>query len=182
MSYLTDHLDRGELVVYRARVCGVSYIGAFLWLLLTLWPGDLAVIGSTELALTDRRVIGKHGLFVKHGIALLYKDLERINVTHGVLGRLLGFGTVTVIARDGRRLAFKGIADPLDLQRRADEFVERAILGRPLPRFEDKVDDVEAPDIPKRRPLPPPGKEASPPDAIKKTPVLPDMPKDTTTW
>lgn len=180
MSYVSDTLEHGELVVHQTHVSSISYIAAALWLLLTMSPGGLAKMSSTELVLTDRRVIGKHGVIARHSIAVPYKELERISVSRGVLGRLLGFGMVTVVGRDGRKVKFKGIARPRELQAKADEFIEMAVLGRRLPRFEE-VAEVAPPSAPP--PAPRMEEVVSPPsEPARKTPILPKKPQDPNAW
>lgn len=39
--------------------------------------------------------------------------VESVNVDQGILGRILGYGVVTVIGTGGTRETFQSIADPL---------------------------------------------------------------------
>ena len=183
MAYVDEMLDPGEQVIYRARVGTFFYIGALLWapayFLLTLSPGPVFSISSTELALTDRRVIGRYGVLLKQKIALSYRELERIHVSRGLLGWLLGYGKVTVIGFDGRRMVFKGIADPLELQRCADERIEKAILGHALPRLGDALPGASPSPAPP--PVPRMGQGVLPPESAK-APVFGKKSKDPTAW
>lgn len=133
--YVETLLERGETVTYRAQVRWVAYVTALLWFLLALWPGEISRLASTELALTNRRLIGKRGLFFRQAIALPHKQVESVRVRQGGLGRLFDYGSVVVRSKEGRKLTFRGIAYPLELQQVVEEAVEVAILGKTLSHF-----------------------------------------------
>jgi uncharacterized membrane protein YdbT with pleckstrin-like domain len=144
MSYLDDHLLAGERIVYRARLhwtiflasiivvlLGValaillqvvepaySYAGiglAGIGLLLAIGPAIRYV--TSEFAVTDKRVLGKVGFVERESDETLLSKVEAIAVDQGILGRLLGFGTVTITGTGGTQGVFSGIADPLQFRR-----------------------------------------------------------------
>jgi membrane protein YdbS with pleckstrin-like domain len=144
MSYLDDHLLAGERIVYRARLhwtifltsIVVVLLGVVLWILLqALEPaysfaglglagiGLLLAIGpgiryvTSEFAVTDKRVLGKTGLIERESDETLLSKVEAISVDQGVIGRVLGFGTVTITGTGGTQKVFSGIAEPLEFRR-----------------------------------------------------------------
>lgn len=50
----------------------------------------------TELAVTDRRVIYKHGFIRRHTVEMNMNKIETVLVDQSLLGRMLDFGTVHV--------------------------------------------------------------------------------------
>jgi uncharacterized membrane protein YdbT with pleckstrin-like domain len=68
---------------------------------------------STELAVTDRRVIYKTGLFRRYTIEINRSKVETVGVNQSLLGRFLGFGTVTVRGTGGSFEPIPFIGDPL---------------------------------------------------------------------
>ena len=132
MSYIDNLLEPGETIRTRAHVHRISYIGALILLAALMTPGRLSGLASTELALTEKRVIGKTGLIRRKKISLYYKDIEIARVSQGILGRLFDYGSLTISGKDGSRITFKGIAWPLDLQQQIEEAVEVAVLGHKL--------------------------------------------------
>jgi hypothetical protein len=66
----------------------------------------------TELAVTDKRVIGKSGFLNIISLELLLTKVEGIEVQQSLIGKLLDFGTITVSATGGSRTPFKDIAAP----------------------------------------------------------------------
>jgi len=51
---------------------------------------------STELAVTDRRIIYKRGLVRRHTIEMNMDKVETVAVEQSLLGRLLNYGTINV--------------------------------------------------------------------------------------
>jgi membrane protein YdbS with pleckstrin-like domain len=144
MSYLDDHLLAGERIVYRARlhwtifltsivvvVLGIglgillqlvepaySYAGAALagvGLLLAIGPAVRYL--SSEFAVTDKRVLGKVGFIERESDETLLSKIEAIAVDQGVIGRMLGFGTVMITGTGGTQESFPRISEPLEFRR-----------------------------------------------------------------
>ena len=68
---------------------------------------------TTELAITDRRVIYKTGLLRRHTIEINRSKVETVGVNQSILGRLLGFGTIIVRGTGGSFEPIPFIAEPL---------------------------------------------------------------------
>ena len=93
-------------------------VGAALVGLLALVSGVSAVIRrtTTELAVTDRRVIYKTGIFQRHSMEMNRSKVETVGVNQSILGRLLGYGTVVVRGTGGSFEPIPFIGDPLDFR------------------------------------------------------------------
>jgi uncharacterized membrane protein YdbT with pleckstrin-like domain len=144
MSYLDDHLLQGERIIYRARphwtifgaaiavvVLGIAvgifveiidngywYIGAAIagiGLLMAIGPAIRYI--SSEFAVTNKRVLSKVGFIERESDENLLSKVEAIGVDQGIIGRLLGFGTVTMTGTGGTQEAFAMISDPLEFRR-----------------------------------------------------------------
>jgi uncharacterized membrane protein YdbT with pleckstrin-like domain len=68
---------------------------------------------STELAVTDRRVIYKSGILARHTLEMNRSKVESVDVDQSVLGRLIGFGTIIVRGTGGSLEPIRMIGDPL---------------------------------------------------------------------
>ena len=68
---------------------------------------------STELAVTDRRVIYKSGVLARHTLEMNCSKVESVDVDQSLLGRILGFGTITVRGTGGSLEPIRMISDPL---------------------------------------------------------------------
>jgi len=162
MSYLDDNLLDGERIVYRARlhwtIFGASILVVLLGIALAIalrmfdpeyWyvgaalagVGLLLAIGpavrytSSEFAVTNKRVLSKLGFIQRESDETLLSKVEAIGVDQGILGRILGFGTVTLTGTGGTEERFTKISQPLEFRRQIQTqvvaFEERR--GSPLP-------------------------------------------------
>ena len=142
MGYIEDHIMPGEQIVYKAKlhwamfigpvvftglfiltimialISDVDVCGSFVW----LFFGFMALINAlityytTEFAVTDKRVIAKTGLVRRHSLELLLTKVESVGVDQPILGRLLNYGTITVVGTGGTKEKFKNIVDPMELR------------------------------------------------------------------
>lgn len=139
MSYVESNLLPNEQITYRAKLHWIIYAlpaSVFLIAILVALGGGgwiagmaIAIIGfilflppwikasSSEFAITNKRVLIKVGLIRRHSLELLLQKVEGIGVDQGLLGRILGYGTITVSGVGGTKEAFRMISNPLDFRR-----------------------------------------------------------------
>jgi hypothetical protein len=85
---------------------------------------------STELAVTNRRVIAKYGFFRHHAVNLAHADVEGFCVNQGLLGRVLNFGTV-IVTDPQMQTQIHRIRDPLRFRALAMQQIEATQNHRP---------------------------------------------------
>jgi uncharacterized membrane protein YdbT with pleckstrin-like domain len=68
---------------------------------------------STELAITDQRVIYKTGLLARHTIEMNRRQVESVDVDQSIFGRLIGYGTIIVRGTGGSLEPMHRIDNPL---------------------------------------------------------------------
>jgi len=90
-------------------------IVAALFGLIGLLSGLSALVRrqTTELAVTDRRVIYKTGILQRHSMEMNRSKVETVGVSQSILGRILGYGTVVVRGTGGSFEPVAFIGDPL---------------------------------------------------------------------
>ncbi|QCR38758.1 PH domain-containing protein [Nissabacter sp. SGAir0207] len=101
---------------------GISWffilVGAFLLLKVTL------IIVTTELALTNKRVIAKFGFIRRTTVELRLDKVESLEVNQGIMGRLLGYGNIVVKGTGGTGTPIPSIKKPLDFRRIVNNYIE----------------------------------------------------------
>ncbi len=90
-------------------------IAAAIFALLALSSGFRAFIrrATTELAVTDQQVIYKTGLVARHTLEMNRARVESVAVDQSLLGRVFGYGTVTVRGVGSALEPIHNIGDPL---------------------------------------------------------------------
>ena len=74
---------------------------------------------STELAVTTFRVMAKFGFIKRKTVELNLIKVESFTIDQSVLGRLLGYGTLTINGTGGIRAPIPYVDDPLEFRRQA---------------------------------------------------------------
>ncbi len=90
-------------------------IVAAIFAVLALWMALRAFIrrATTELAITDHRVIYKVGLISRHTLEMNRTKVESVDVDQTLLGRIFGYGTVIVRGTGGSLEPMRDVTDPL---------------------------------------------------------------------
>lgn len=117
--YIDANLIRGEAVVYQARPHWILFLSWRSLLTLGLLP--LVEYVTSEFAVTNKRVIMKIGWISRQVLELNLHKIESVNVDQSLLGRLLGYGTITIIGTGGTRETFDRIAHPLAFRKAFQE-------------------------------------------------------------
>ena len=68
---------------------------------------------TTEFCITDHRVIVKRGFFSLHTVELNVDKVESVDVDQSLIGRMFGYGTVTIHGVGARWDPISQIIDPL---------------------------------------------------------------------
>jgi uncharacterized membrane protein YdbT with pleckstrin-like domain len=68
---------------------------------------------SSEFAITNKRVIAKTGLIRRHSIEVYLDKIEAVEVSQGIAGRILGYGTIVVTGTGGTKDPIPMIPAPL---------------------------------------------------------------------
>lgn len=125
-SYIDQILIDGEQVIYQARLSLWSQIVLILVgiILLPLFGLGLALLfwawlvcRTTELAITNKRIISKSGIIQRTTMELRLDKIESIKVDQGLMGRMLNFGAITISGTGGDKTPIESIADPLQFQK-----------------------------------------------------------------
>lgn len=85
---------------------------------------------STELAVTTKRVIVKHGFIRRQTVEINLNKVESIQVDQGVLGRLFNFGTLVISGTGTSHAPIAGISEPMGFRK---AFIEAQEGGKSEP-------------------------------------------------
>jgi uncharacterized membrane protein YdbT with pleckstrin-like domain len=112
---------------YEANAKGSSYPGMIIvGLLLLLGAAILIGLGlirksSTEVAVSNKRVLIKSGFINRKSIEVLLPKVESIGVDESGLGRMLGYGRVIIRGTGGTFETFGRIAHPNEFRRQVQQ-------------------------------------------------------------
>ncbi len=144
MSFIDEHLVPDEQVAHGAKLhwmvfalpvgflalgvlllgllAGDRWIGGlFLGLGLVLAVRPYLFFQFSEFGVTDRRVLAKFGLVSRESLDQMLAKVETVQVDQDLMGRLLGYGSITVVGPGGTRKSFRMIADPFAFRKGIQE-------------------------------------------------------------
>ena len=127
--YVANNLIAGETIVYETRLHWIAFLS--LRGILTLGFLPLIARWTSEFVITNKRVIVKVGLIYRHTLELNLQRVESVSVDQSIVGRVLGYGTITIIGTGGTREPFHRIADPLEFRKAVEEQLSLVPVYKP---------------------------------------------------
>lgn len=141
MSYIEENIMKGENIVYRCKLHFVIFLWAAIWFIVAIIfsqggsaVGYLFIViaivtgissfinySTSEFGITNKRLLVKVGFIRRNSIEILLNKVEGIQVSQGLLGRILGFGSIMVIGTGGTRYPFHNIDAPFEFRKQAQE-------------------------------------------------------------
>jgi uncharacterized membrane protein YdbT with pleckstrin-like domain len=144
VSYVANSLGPDERVVYEASMHWIIYGWALLLATigivatLVLPPVGLAILaagivwmlfirvarGSTELAVTNHKVVAKWGFITRQTIEQRLEKIDAIEVMQGFFGRVLDFGDLMIHGTGIDTVPIRTVAAPLTFRRKVEQAIE----------------------------------------------------------
>ena len=122
-AYVDNNLISGETVVYETHLHWIGFLT--LKGLFTLFLAPLLARWTSEFAVTSQRVVIKTGLIARDTLEMNLQKIESVGVDQSLLGRIMGYGDITIIGTGGTREQFRAIADPVRFRRAFQEQVAK---------------------------------------------------------
>jgi uncharacterized membrane protein YdbT with pleckstrin-like domain len=152
MGYIEQSLGASEVLIARARFQWLYHAVAAMALLVALaaavFPfgnyrslllASTAVVAglivssaimipiwSTEIGVTNQRLIVKRGLLARRTDEIGLWAIEEANLDQSILGRLLGFGRINVQGTGDDAMSIPAIADPLRFRKAIEDAIGHA--------------------------------------------------------
>ncbi len=136
-SYVEGALIKDEKILHTGHislwsVSGLLVLGLVLLPVfgigLVLWAIAFIKFKTTELAITNKRVIAKFGFISRKTVELNINKVESIQVDQSVLGRLFDFGTLVISGAGNPQAPIPGISNPMAFRR---AFIEAQDTPKP---------------------------------------------------
>ena len=135
-SYVEGALVKDERIVHSGHISLWS-----MWHLIALGIVLLPAFGlgliflimayvrynSTELAVTTKRVIVKHGFIRRQTVEINMNNVESLQVDQGVLGRIFDFGTLVIAGTGTSHAPITGVSAPMTFRK---AFIEAQEAGK----------------------------------------------------
>lgn len=156
MSYIEKDLLDGERILYSGKLHWFIYVPAVMALIAAIClyvifstnnfhPVLSSVFGlyavglfvnalitriSTELAVTNKRIIYKEGLISRRTVELTHNRIESIREEQSIIGRIFGCGTIIIEGTGGGKEHLKNIESPLAFKKQAQMALDQDGRGK----------------------------------------------------
>jgi uncharacterized membrane protein YdbT with pleckstrin-like domain len=137
-SYVEGALVKDERIVHLGHISLWSLWHLFALGLLLLPVFGLGLIfwvlayvryKTTELAITTKRVIVKHGFIRRRTVEININKVESIQVDQEILGRMFNFGTLVIAGAGDPQAPIAGISSPMAFRKAFIEAQDQAKSG-----------------------------------------------------
>ncbi len=118
-KYVNDHLIKDESVAFETKYHWIIFLT--LKSLLTLTIAPMIQRALSEFVITNRRIIIKMGFIARSTFEMNLSKIETVNVDQTVMGRLLNYGSITIIGTGGTKETFHNISQPLEFRKAFQE-------------------------------------------------------------
>ena len=138
MIYIKKNLLPDEKIIFYTKPHYIIFSQVLMWLLIALFSFKLefgflitsvlflatilSLIGvlisyyCSEYVITNRRIVMKVGFIKRRSLEIFLNRVEAVYIDQSVMGRILNYGTVTVIGIGGTENSFPYIPKPLDFR------------------------------------------------------------------
>ena len=110
-SYVNNNLLREETIIYETNYHWTHYLSLVSLFTLGLWPYIQSK--TDEFVVTNRRIIIKKGLFSYYTLEMNLSRVETVHVEQSIMGRIMDYGSITIVGSGGTRERFIRIANPI---------------------------------------------------------------------
>lgn len=121
--FLIYGIEHRQMPVNQLHLYEIGGVGALVIALAVYMAGSLRRT-ATEMAVTNRRVVVKTGLASRRTIEMLLNKVETIEVNEPGMGRMLGYGSITIIGTGGTSEPFHRIAHALEFRSHVQREIE----------------------------------------------------------
>ena len=118
-SYVNQHLIRDETVAYETKLHWVIFFSLKSIFTLTIYAWLKRWL--SEFVITNRRIVIKEGFIARRTFEMNLSKIETVNVDQTVMGRILNYGSITIIGTGGTKETFHNIARPMAFRRAFQE-------------------------------------------------------------
>jgi uncharacterized membrane protein YdbT with pleckstrin-like domain len=132
-SYIEANLIKDEIIKYQGQTSIWSLwpkiiIGLILLpyygVGLVFWLSAAITYYTTELAVTNKRVVAKFGLIRRSTIEMNIPKIESLRVEQSLIGRVFNFGSILISGAGNPQAPIPGISNPLRFKNRYFEVQE----------------------------------------------------------
>jgi uncharacterized membrane protein YdbT with pleckstrin-like domain len=124
MSYIKKSLIDGETIVSGFKLHPIFYVMPLIFSIVFIGIPTLIKYLTMEYGLTTKRVIVKTGFISRNTEEMKINKIETVEIKQSVLGRILGYGDVTVTGTGISNVQILGVKNPMMVKKSIDSTLD----------------------------------------------------------
>lgn len=120
-------LPLSAMMIYDLQSKEILFALFILFLFVSLYK--YLEVAMIEMALTNKRVIRKQGVIWVRSEELMLSKVEGVEIEQSIMGRILGYGTISFSGTGTTKVNLKMIANPLYVKREIESYFDTAFSG-----------------------------------------------------
>jgi uncharacterized membrane protein YdbT with pleckstrin-like domain len=150
MKYVEKNLRPNEQLLAKAKISFVAILPALILVLIILLIGFVALenssdewtfiiclivalviflvkliqLKSIELGLSDKKIIGKTGVFLAHSLDTYLEKIDNISISESVFGNIFGYATIEICTVSAR-LRFPYVKKAIEFKHMVMDQIEK---------------------------------------------------------
>lgn len=118
-NYAKNHLIKDEAIAFETKLhwTTIFTLRSLFTLTLAFWFARWL----SEFVITNRRIIIKTGFIARETFEMNLSKIESVNVDQSFLGRILNYGSITIIGSGGTKESFHKISRPMAFRKAFQE-------------------------------------------------------------
>lgn len=140
MSYIEKTLSNDEKIEQIVKLHWFNYVSVFiilfLGLLLFFYSFYLSIpflilflygfwkLHTTEMMITNKRIISKRGIISVKTEELKNSKIESVEIKQTIIGRIFRYGTINFTGTGGAKVSFAKISNPRKIKTALENFID----------------------------------------------------------
>ena len=123
MGYIEQSSSGDEKIIAKFGIHWISFVFPLIFTLVIIGLPSLIRLIFTEYGVTTKRIVLKKGFIARRTEEMKNTKVETVEISQGILGRILGYGDIKVTGQGISNVVFKTVSSPLKAKMKIEEAI-----------------------------------------------------------
>ena len=123
MGYIEQSSSVDEKIIAKFGIHWISFVFPLIFTLVIIGLPSLIRLIFTEYGVTTKRIVLKKGFIARRSEEMKNTKVETVEISQGILGRILGYGDIKVTGQGISNVVFKTVSSPLKAKMKIEEAI-----------------------------------------------------------
>tara|TARA_B100000886_G_scaffold207894_1_gene143835 strand:- start:22 stop:396 length:375 start_codon:yes stop_codon:yes gene_type:complete len=123
MGYIEQSSSGDEKIIAKFGIHWISFVFPIIFSFMIIGLPSLIRLIFTEYGVTTKRIVLKKGFIARRTEEMKNAKVETVEISQGILGRILGYGDIKVTGQGISNVVFKTVSSPLKAKMKIEEAI-----------------------------------------------------------